>query len=134
MPILAGHDEAVTQWAAVRLGRGIVPPATTLGWIGNEGVLTAVALFHDYYRGGNIDLCMVADRPFAKTFIKSIFGYVFNQLGCARMTARPPASNVSACEQLKRAGFRPEANCKAYYGTEDAVQFRILRDDARKWL
>lgn len=127
------NDPAIVAWAALRLGNQVVQPSAAIGWIDRAGILTAAALFHDYYPKGNIDLCLVCDGKFSRRFFLALADYVFVQLECKRVTARPPRSNREAHDMLRRAGFTFEVGLPGYYGEDDATQF-VLKPDKCKWL
>jgi hypothetical protein len=134
MPLLLGHDDAVCGWAAKKLGHPFMRPEAIIGWVNGEGRLTAAALFHGMYDGGNIDLGLVINPPMARGFIRCVSHYVFEQLQCSRVTVRPPKSNSEAIEQLVRFGFKPECTSPDYYGEgEHALQLRLKRAECR-WI
>jgi hypothetical protein len=128
MPVLLGHEQAVCEWAARKIGHSFEKPHAVIGWVSSEGRLTAAALFHGMYDRGNIDMGLVIDPPMARGFVRCVADYVFNQIDCSRITVRPPKSKSEAIKQLVRFGFKVECTSPDYYGTgEAAVQLRLKR-------
>lgn len=128
-----GHDAEVAAWVGEKIGSPISPPYTALGWIDDSGALSAGFVFYGY-SGSNVDLAIAASGRFTRGMISAVANYVFGQIECRRATARTARKNERACSILRRIGFRQETICKHYYQDDDAVQFRLLRRDARKWL
>lgn len=131
--MLLGHDEAVCAWAAQKLGHSFMPPASVIGWVSHQGKIKAAALLFGMYDNGNIDMGLVIEPPMSRKFVSTTFFHIFSQLGCSRVTVRPPKSKSGAIEQLEKAGFKKEATLKNYYGEGDAVQLRMLKADC-KWI
>lgn len=134
MGVLTGHDQAVCDWAARRLGHTFATPYATIGWVDTQGRLRAAALLHGYYDHGNIDLGLVIDPPIAKGFIRAVAAVVFEKLQCSRITVHPPKSNSGAIEQLIRAGFKSECTSPDYYGVGNhALRLRMKKTECR-WM
>lgn len=129
--MLVTDPRIIVPWAHERLNGGVRPDAV-LGWA-EDGQMTAAALMHSYYPGGNIDLGLAIDGRLRRGFLRALCDFIFNQLDCARITCRPPESLRGAISQLHRAGFRTETLCKRYYGDENAVQMVLTRDKC-KWI
>lgn len=63
---------------------------------------------------------------------KAVFGYVFNQLGCARCTSITRKNNVKARKFLEHLNFTLEGNVrKGYDGQNDALIYGLLAEDCR---
>ena len=135
MRLITGHDVTVAEWVAGRIGDGpIPPPYTALGWIDGEGLLRVGFVFFDYRPAGNMDMAVAASGRFTRGVFRDVWVYVFEHAGASRLTARVKRGNRLACSILERAGFVKECNCKNYYADDDAVQYRILRVQAERWL
>jgi hypothetical protein len=132
--LLVGHDVTVAEWVAGKIGTPMCPPYTALGWIDNEGLLRVGFVFFDYQPEGNMDMAVAASGRFTRGIFRDVANYVFVQSGASRLTARIKRRNKRAGEILKRVGFVSEAVCKNYYADDDAVQYRILKAQARRWL
>ena len=119
----------VVQWAAVRLGVGLSCPC--IHW-GHEidGVLRGVVIFNGY-SGPDIEVT-VAGEPAAWTrrFLRHIARYVFDDLGCCRVTIRTEKRDVAGL--VLRLGGRVEGHMRDFYGRgRDAIALGILRDEWR---
>lgn len=134
MHILLGHDVAVAGWVGEKIGAPIPPPYTAIGFLDRDGTLRVGFVFFRYEPNGNLDFTLAATAPLQRGMLRAIGHYVFEQLGCKRLTSRPRASNARQADMLKRAGFVLEARLKDYYADDDALQFRLLRRDAMRWM
>ena len=133
MRLVLGRDFEVAQWAFRKLGHNIEPPFTAIGFSGSGGIEVA-AVFNDYVPGGNVELTMVAERPFTRFMLGVIAEYAFRQWGCARLSVKTKRDNARVISIARRAGFVREATLKDYYGPgENAELFRMLKKDCR-WL
>jgi Acetyltransferases, including N-acetylases of ribosomal proteins len=64
--------------------------------------------------------------------MRAVFSYIFDQLGCVRVTAITTKSNKRAREFLERLGFVLEGNLRrGYDGRRDALLYGLLRDECR---
>lgn len=132
MQLLVGHDVAVATWVGEKIGVPMIPPYTALGWIDDRGLLRIGFVFFGY-NGSNMDVAIAMTHSLTRGVIRAVAHYIFEQSGCVRCTLRPPRKNVAACSILKRLGFVQECICKRFYGSEDAVQLRMLKSECR-WL
>jgi hypothetical protein len=134
MRALIGEDLAVATWVGNRIGVPMTPPYTAIGFLDAAGAIVAGFVFYNFFVGGNIDMAVAARGRLTRGSLRAVAHYAFEQAGAARVTVRPPADHHRAIEQLKRAGFKPEAVCKNYYGPAAAMQLRILKSEAKRWL
>lgn len=133
MHILVGHDAEVGEWVGQKLGNPICPPYTALGWIDGLGWLRVGFVFHGYIPNGNIYIDVAASGRFTRDILQSVAWYVFNSIRATRMTAMTKRSNVRAAAVMRKAGFVQECVAKNYYPDDDALQFRMRRQECR-WL
>lgn len=135
MQVLIGHDVAVATWVGNRIGVPMTPPYTAIGFLDRDGALAAGFVFYGYVPGGNVDMAVAARGMLTRGAIRAVAHYAFVQAGAARISVRPPASNERAIDILKRAGFKPEAPLKHFYGKgAPALQLRIFKSEAKRWL
>lgn len=128
------HNTVIAEWVGRQVGVPIAPPYTTMGWIDGQGLLRVGFIFYGYSPHGNIDLAIASTAGFTRGIIRRVASYIFEEIPARRATARPPRKNETACSILRRCGFVQETVCKDYYADDDAVQFRLLRKDAMRWL
>lgn len=125
----------IGNWFATRIGKPITPPYTAIGW-GINGNLIAGVLFNDY-TGSQIEAHIYGSGKITRRAIRRVFNYVFNELNCNVLRAKPEAKNEKLIELLPRLGFSFEAVLGKYYGPlkeNDAIVFKLEREQAKKWL
>lgn len=120
-------DDRVARFVGERNGQVVIPPFTAIGveW-GDE--IVAGAIFRNY-TGPDIDVMVVGSvRAFSPAFVRSIGRYVFDQLGCCRLSMTTNQARVvelarrlgAKVEGLKRDGFGPG---------NDATLLGVLRSE-----
>lgn len=138
--LIYGHDRELSLWAGLKLGfdgpiRTGAPPVA-IG-VARKGEIVAVAVYHDY-RPPSIEVTFVTTTPrwASPSNIKAILHYPFCQLGCKRVTAITPETNVCARAFLERLGFKQEGVHPDVYdgNNEDGISYGLLRRDAERWL
>lgn len=135
MRLLIGHDEAVASWVGSKLGHPLCPPYTALGWIDDNGTLRIGFVFHRYIPNGNIEIDVASTAGWTRGVLRTVCAYAFNGLGVQRMTAVTRLDNKRVRSILERAGFRFECVMRQFYGPQgDAMQFRMFKSDAKRWL
>lgn len=105
-----------------------------------DGKVQAVVVFHNYspaYK--TIEVSMAADSPMwaKKPAISTMLNYVFNEIGCERLqavTAKRGPGPKHARRFLEHLGFKYEGVGRRAFGSDDAVMFSMLREDAQYWL
>ncbi len=112
---------------------------TAMGWWNEKNGIknwNAVALF-DNYTGNNIDIHIWAERM-SLDKIRAVYRYVFDQLGCTRLSGKIPSNNKKLLQLLPRFDFEYECTLKGYVGTVaepiDLDIYKISSDRARKWI
>lgn len=136
MRILIGHDDAVAEWAGKRLGAVFHRPFVAIGFLRDDGTLCGAAVFNGW-NGSNIDITIYGPGCMTRQTVGVVYRYVFGQLKANRATARTMRSNKQMQRLLPRLGFRWEGVAPRYYGIgrkQDAVVYRLLREDAQKWM
>ena len=118
---IAGSELSVT----------FAPPFIALASLSEEGNIAGVVVLNNY-DSCNIDLTAVGRGAFSLGVVRAICTHVFDNLGCSRITAKTRKSNKVVRRLLGRhAKF--EATLKNWFGNEDALQFRMCRDEC-PWL
>lgn len=120
-------DERVGRFVADRLGYALCPPFTAMG-IEDGGVIKAGVVFNSF-EGCDIALT-AAGEGWTRAFLDAVGRYVFDQLGCLRMTAVTEQPEVEAL--AKRLGGEVEGRLRHHFGRgRDGVIVGILREDWR---
>jgi hypothetical protein len=118
-------DERVARFVGERCGRIIYPPFTAMG-IERSGGITAGAVFN-CYSGSDIEVT-VAGGPFNRGFISAVGEYVFEQIGCLRMTITTEQPKV--IEIAQRLGAQTEGLKRNHFGKgRHGTVLGILRED-----
>jgi len=111
----------------------IAEPCHAFGYVTDEGKPLAAVVVNDY-SGANCELTIVAERGgLIRPVLKHICAYTFNQLGCRRITVRTRKRNKPVQKLALKAGFKFEAVASDFYDDDDAVVYRMKRDDCR-WI
>lgn len=118
-------DERVAVFVGEKCETKFFPPYTCLG-IERDGQIIAGAVFNCFT--GNDIAVTVAGGPFQLGFIRSVGRYVFEQLGCLRLsitTAHPKVIDIAT-----RLGAQTEGRKRNHFGKgRDATILGILRED-----
>lgn len=120
-------DERVARFVSEKLGYGLCPPFTAVG-IERDGEIVAGAVFN-HYEGADVHVT-VAGKGWTKGFLRAVGTYVFDQLGCERMTA------ITGCEDVamfaRRLGGRVEGRLRSHFGAgHDGIVLGVLREEYR---
>ena len=94
--------------------------------IERDGVICAGALFN-HFEGADVHIT-VAGRGWTRAFLRAVGAYVFDQLGCERMTAITEQTPVAMLAQ--RLGAQIEGRLRNHFGYDrDGILLGILRQD-----
>lgn len=120
-------DDKVARFVAEACGTTICPPFTAMG-IERGGEIVAGVVFNNFTRH---DIAVtVAGGPFMRGFIRAVGHYVFEQLGCLRITIITEQQKVIDIAQ--RLGAQTEGRLRDHFGKgRDGTVLGILRDDWR---
>lgn len=122
-------DERVAEFLGRELGFGVFPPWTAMG-IEKDGEIIGGALFN-CFEGKDVHVT-AAGKGFGKYFLESVGDYVYNQLGCARMTIQTEQDSI--VKLAERFGGQREGVLRDHFGEgRDAVIVGILKREYR-WL
>ncbi len=135
---LFGHDAAVARWVGERVGIADFGLCTAIGFVKDETALIAGVVFNNWHAPadpGLIEATIASTSPrwCNRATLAVIFGYVFNQVGCRRLTATTEAKNQPARAFLCKLGFREEGVIRQGFPTDDAVVYGMLKGECR-WL
>lgn len=121
--IVAG--ERVARFVSERCGIAVCPPFTTLG-IEREGTIAAGVIF-SCFEGHDVHIT-AAGEGWTPGFIRAVGAYVYDQLGCIRMTVTTEQDAVVklAC----KAGGQVEGCLRDHFGGgRDGWVVGILRSE-----
>lgn len=123
--IVASED--VAKFVSERLSIALCPPYAVLG-IEREGqVKCGVVLNH--FEGADVHIT-AAGRGWTRGFMAAIGDYVYNQLGCERMTFVTRSEEVARLAE-KLGGVR-EGLLRSHFGAgHDGIIIGVLREEYR---
>lgn len=104
-------DERVAKFVSDRLGFGLCPPFTAMG-IERDGEIVGGVVFN-HFEGADCHVS-VAGCGWTRAFLKAVGVYIFDQLGCERMTA-VTADEVTATF-AERLGGQHEGILRNHFG------------------
>lgn len=142
------HD-AFVPWTIKRIPQMVKSGVRTFGPCGvfvlasspepSARILAAVVFHNHHPEYRMIEVSMAADSPmWAKPSIVSpLLSYVFDTLRCERLQATVPRRGKGPKHTrrfLEHLGFQYEGVGRKAFGTDDAVMFSMLREDAARWI
>ena len=135
--ILCGQAEVIARWVEARVP-GYRSFDTPAGFgVLLQGRLAAGVVFHNYdARAGDIEVVIAAESPrwASREVFYTAFAYPFLQLGCRRVTARVPVSNLRARRLVEGAGFILEGLMRnAAHDGGDVLIYGMLKKECR-WI
>jgi len=104
-------DERVARFVSECIGFGLCPPFTTIG-IERNGTVIAGVIFSQFE--GNDVHVTVAGKGWTRSFLQAVGSYVFDQLGCDRMTFITERPHVAAL--AVRLGGQVEGCLRSHFG------------------
>ena len=121
-------DARFRPWLEERIGVVLPSDAQFVGRVVGERIAAAIGVSH--WTGPDVELSVAASPGSgSRGLLRTVFAYVFGQLGCVRCTARIRASNQDSIALAERLGFRREGVLRKGYGDEDAIIFGLLREE-----
>ena len=118
-------DERVARFVGERVHSIIYPPFTCMG-IERDGEIIAGVIFNCF--SGKDVAVTVAGRGFTRGFIAAVGKYVFEHLGCLRITITTSQPHVISIAH--RLGAQTEGAKRNHFGKgKDATVLGILRED-----
>jgi RimJ/RimL family protein N-acetyltransferase len=131
--MLVGHDAAVAQWVGERIGIRDFGAYTALGILSGDQLIAGVVF--NNWRPPGIEVTMASTSPrwCTRSTLAAIFWYVFEQIGCKRLTALTEAKNQPVRAFLCHLGFQQEGLLRYGFPTDDAVIYGMLKEECR-WL
>lgn len=120
-------DGRVAEFVGQACGAIIYPPFTAMG-LERDGAIVAGAVFN-CFTGADVAVT-VAGSGFSRAFIAAVGVYVFEQLGCLRLSITTEQERV--IDIAKRLGAQTEGRKRNHFGQgRDGIVLGILKEDWR---
>ncbi len=123
----------VVEWVAKRTNEfGNFGCAQAIGWL-RDGELVAGVVYAEF-NGPNV-VCHIASdgsrRWLTREYLRTIFDYPFNQMGCERITVCVGQKNADSNRFVKHLGFELECRLEGAHPTGDLLVYRMFRSRCR---
>lgn len=120
-------DQRVARFISERLGVAFCPPFYAIG-TERHGEIINGALFN-VFENSDVHIS-AAGTGWTRRFLVTLGDYVFNQLGCERMTAVTRSDDVAAL--CRRVGGKVEGVLRSHFGAgHDGIVIGCLRSEYR---
>jgi RimJ/RimL family protein N-acetyltransferase len=118
-------DDHVARFVGERCNTIIYPPFTAMG-IERDGEIIGGVVFNCYTR---FDIAVtVAGHGFTRRFVRAVGNYVFDQLGCLRLSITTEQDQV--VDFAKRLGAQTEGRKRNHFGRDrHGIVLGILKED-----
>jgi len=127
------ESDAIVAFIEQKLQVKIAPPCTAFGFVSDDNRPLAAFVFNDFNQA-NMEMTVVAEPGgITRPVLKYVANYVFNKSQCRRLTVRTKKRNKRVLKLAPRYGFKYECIVKHFFPDDDAVVFRMLRDECR-WI
>lgn len=118
-------DERVPAFVSALVGKRFVPPFTAMG-VERDGEVVGGVVFN-VFEGADLHVT-VAGRGFNRGFLADVGAYVFQQLGCERMTVLTEQPRIVRIAE--RLGGQLEGLLRNHFGPgRDGFLVGILREE-----
>jgi RimJ/RimL family protein N-acetyltransferase len=131
--VIVVDGEAIGAYVGSRLGVTICPPFQAIGFLTDDKKPLAAFVFNEFNHS-NMEMTIVAEPGgITRQVIRYVAHYVFVKNNCRRVTVRTRKCNKHILKLAPRYGFKYECIAKQFFPDDDAVVFRMLKQDCR-WL
>lgn len=121
------HGEEVARFVSERLNFGLCPPYVTLGTEIDGKIVNGVVF--NCWEGPAIH-ATAAGKGWTRSFLKAVGDYVFDQLGCERVTLT--TEQPAVVELALRLGGKVEGTLRNQFGKgRDGIVVGVLKDERR---
>jgi RimJ/RimL family protein N-acetyltransferase len=139
-PVYGTADDSVGMMIAGYFTRNtgypVHPPFTAMGWV-KDGELVGQMIFNNY-TGANLDIHLYFPGGGLRKVVRQAYDYVFNRVGCVRLTAKVYSDNQKLLRLLNRLGFVYECTQKDYYLFHgrliDAEVYKLTLETIPDWV
>ncbi len=138
MSLVFGRDEEVVQWAANKLrlrplgelSALFVRPFTTIGVRDRLGRYSGAFIFNRF-TGPDVELTVVGSGAITRHAFQAAARYIFDDLGCVRVSAMIRDDNYRALAVAHKFGFKQEGIKRNGFKNKDAILLGLLKEEYR---
>lgn len=126
--------DVIYPWARERLPDFDPDRSTAIGVMDGDELIAAAVFFN--FKGHDVEIGFAADDPrwARRDVIRGIFHYIFEQLGCIRLTTITGEHNARARKLDEGLGFKQEGYHPRGMGPDEAaISYGMMKEDC-KWL
>ena len=125
------ENEAIAAFIEEKLQVKITPPYTAFGFASDDNRPLCAVMFNDFNHS-NMEMTIYAEPGgITRPVMKYLANYVFVKNNCRRLTVRTKKRNKLVLQLAPRYGFKYECIAKHFFPDDDAVMFRMLKEDCR---
>jgi RimJ/RimL family protein N-acetyltransferase len=133
MDIVLDRRKEVAAFVGAALDCGqFIEPYQSIGFA-RDGRLIGGQVYEGM-TAANIHVHIAGHASLLRGSLRVLWNYVFQQLGCLRLTAIVRADHPRMPRILPRLGFRREGVLRRYFTECDALVFGLLADEAPAWM
>lgn len=127
------EGDTVAPFIECRLGIKLSQPYRAFGFMSDDKRPLCAFVFNGM-SDANMEMTVYAEPGgITRGVLRYVANYVFNKGQCRRLTVRTKKRNRRVLKLAPRYGFHYECVAKHYFHDDDAVVFRMLKEDCR-WL
>lgn len=137
---MISHEQKLEylEFASRVLGNKFQPELARTAWItrlNEDGSVSAVVVFTNFTEF-NCEMSIATDEKSiwaTRDFMGVCYRYAFNQMKLRRITVVISADNTRSIRMCKKIGHVEEGLLKHWYGDQDGIVMRMLREEC-KWI
>ncbi len=129
MILLFGHDETVAGWVGRIVGKPFDPPFTAIGVLDRDGTLRGGFVFNNHVQDCSIEVSLAGPAAISRGAWRGVLSYVFDQIGCKRLSMHTRKSNKAVRRLAPRLGLHFEGVARSLYGDEDGLCYSLTAND-----
>ena len=130
--MLIPNSPKTVEWVANKCEADPRIACASIGWE-SEGMGHTCGVFYENYTGKSITATIAVEPGcvMPKEFLRTIFAYPFQDLGCWKIVALVAESNYRSQTMLEKMGFVREATVTDYYPDGDLFIYTMTKLQCR---
>lgn len=125
------QGEAIAGFIEGKLGIKVSQPYVAFGFVSDDKRPLCAFIFNDR-SDANMEMTVFAEPGgITRGVLRYVANYAFNTNKCRRLTVRTKKRNKRVLKLAPRYGFTYESVAKHFFPDDDAVVFRMLKQDCK---